>query len=244
MLFELPTPAEYNAICEEFPCDELDISDDDFSIFINPDEFRRFGDKSALGTWQVHLQNRIYQTRTSFVMMKFLFHKGIPDRRWYAAGERGGIKYFPDFERADHLRKAQFDYFADVYFLKLYSCLDSLGHILNLCYDLRIKKPDFHRSLDKLAVANPELHAELETIKNSEEFQAFRQLRNGVAHNELPGHVTGFVHRVSENEFTLGAGHYTSTSEIVSVGENALKAFLEVVTIIRNDEERISHRIN
>ncbi len=233
MLFELPTPAEFNDIADEFPCEELKISEDDFSVFLNPAEFRRFSDESSIGTWRLHLQNRIYQTRTSYVIMKFLINKGIPDERWFAPGEKGGIKFYPDFEKEDYIRKAQFDYFADVYFLKLYSCLDSVGHLLNLCYDLQIAKPDFHRALNKLTGLRPELYFELKKIKDSESFIAFKHLRHGIAHNELPGHVSGFVHKVSENEYTLGAGRYTPTREIIRVGGEAIKAFLEVLRPIR-----------
>ena len=155
-------------------------------------------------------------------MMVFYFCKGIPDDEWYISpGKKGqSVEYFPHFEKQHHLTKAWFDYYADVFYYKLFSAWDTLGHLLNIMYGLEVDKPSFNRVLKKLKAIRPDLYTELKNLEDSPEFEQARKTRHDITHNLLPGHVGPGVQRVSKNDITFGVGSYTPSAKIK---ENAIK---------------------
>lgn len=94
------------------------MSEEDFPYTAYPEgSIERFSAVPDIRTWTVHLQNRLIQTRWSYVLLMFHFNKGIPDDELFISPGRKGesIEYYPHFEKKDHLVKAQFDYYADIF---------------------------------------------------------------------------------------------------------------------------------
>src|SRR5687767_4681425 len=140
-MFEIPTKDEWIAIQESYPFERLEIDRADFKYSIHPDgTMEAWRDSLPVTSWQSHLINRLIQTRWSWVMMMYFFGKGIPDDEWRISPGRNGesVEYFPHFTTEHHLIKAQFNYYEDFFYYRLYSAWDTLGHILNLIYVLGI----------------------------------------------------------------------------------------------------------
>ena len=102
----------------------------------------------------------------------FHFTKGVPDDEWFISPGKNGesIQYYPHFEEKDHFTKAQFDYYADIFYYKLFSAWDTVGHVLNVLYELEIDKATFNEAVKKLKAVKPDLHAKLKPIVDSEKF--------------------------------------------------------------------------
>ncbi|MFZ1699466.1 MAG: Cthe_2314 family HEPN domain-containing protein [Pyrinomonadaceae bacterium] len=247
MKFEMPSVDEWNEIESEYPVEELQTSEDDFGFCLNAGSFERFGDSANLGIWVNYLSNRLIRTKWSYVIMIFHFRKGIPDDEWVISpGRRGqSAEYLLHFEKDDRIRKAQFDYFADIFFFKLYSCFDTIGHLLHMVYDLGLTKPDFHRSVKKLADVRPDLFEKLNSVVESDGFRDLKEIRHGVAHRELPGHIGGMVTKVSPSMFTIGTGAYMPSRKVVAIAQQSLRTLVKAMTEIRSqiDLDRSSARL-
>ena len=129
--------------------------------------------------------------------------------------------------------KAQFDYYADIFYYKLFSAWDTLGHLLNVTYELEVDRASFDKAVRKLEKVKPTLHSKLKSITDSADFKKMRDLRHNITHNLLPGHIGSFVRRVSKNMVTFGGGSYTPSAQIK---ENALKSldlFAEALEAIK-----------
>jgi hypothetical protein len=228
--FEMPSKAEWNNIETTKWPSVLEELDDLFAYDIHPENSpQKFAARLAMTSWEIDLMNRLRHTRWTYVFITHIYGKGIPDDEWIRSPAPGEIatKYFPSFEHEHHIRKATFDYFIDIFFFKLYSCLDTLGHVLINMYDIELKgKPNFHRAVDGLKIIRPSLHAKLTLVIESDDFKEIKSLRHVATHNEALGGVNSFVNKISPNHFTFGAGKYITSSEIIRSVENA-KVVLE-----------------
>src|SRR4051812_48529276 len=106
-MFERPTPDEWNAIQDTYPFEDLPEVDEFRCAVFPRGSVEAFKAGHYLQNWTVHLQNRLIQTRWSWVMTMFFFNKGIPDDEWYRSPGRGGaaIQYYPNFTSEDHTVK-------------------------------------------------------------------------------------------------------------------------------------------
>ncbi len=201
MMFDVPTKEEYKNLIDAYPFNESIICLDSFRYTVHSENsIELLYASNQIQTWQIHLANRMYQTRWSWVLLNHLFNKGIPDEEWYISPGRSGssIEYFPHFEKNHHLIKAQFDYFSDIFYYKLFSAWDTLGHILNEMYDLDVKRVDFHKAVEALKDTRPTLHSNLSNLKESEDFQKMREFRHSSTHNELVGNIGSGMAKVSD----------------------------------------------
>ena len=217
MFFEFPTKEEWRKLEESYPFEKLEVSEDQFQYTAYPQgSIERFSALPEILTWTVHLQNRLIQTRWSYVLLMFHFNKGIPDDEWFISpGKKGqSIEYYPYFEKKDHLVKAQFDYYADIFYYKLFSAWDTLGHLLNVTYELGIERASFYKAVEKLKTVKPALYTKLKDIMDSPDFEKMREFRHNITHNHLPGHIGSSVRRVSKNHVTFGGGSYTPSAQI------------------------------
>lgn len=240
MIFNVPTKEEYEKIVDDYPLDEQSIlSLDNFNFTLQPENsIENMYANNQIQTWHTHLANRIYQARWSWVMLNHSFNQGIPDDEWYISPGRSGssIEYFPHFEKDHHIRKAQFDYFSDIFYYKLFSAWDNLGHILNNMYGLEIKKPDFHRVVEKLKDVRPDLHSNLNYLIESDGFQKMKEFRHSSTHNELIGHVGSGMSKFSTSTasgITFGVGSYIASEEVKINANKSLKLFAEAVEFIK-----------
>jgi Cthe_2314-like HEPN len=234
MKFELPAPAEWNEVEKDYPTEELQIQPNDFDFILITGGLDRFADDVSLSSWINYLSSRMIQTRWSWVIMMYTYKKGIPDDKYFKAGQKGGLEYWPDFEKNDRLLKAQFDYFSDVFFFKFYSCLDTIGCILNIIYDLELPRQNLFLAAKKLNV-RPQLQLKLKKIVKSPEFNAIRLLRNSITHLKAPGDIGSPVTKVSEGFFTVGAGEYTNSKTIITEAETAVRILVDVMRVIREE---------
>ena len=235
MLLEFPTQSEWRNLLLAYPYKQLEISEEDFRYAGHPaGNIEYFTANHQIFIWAVHLQNRIAQTVWSHALVNYFFNKGIPDDEWFLSPGRQGqsIEYFPHFSERDHEVKMMFDYYADIFYYKLFSCWDNVGHLLNLQYDLEIKRTTFHSALEKLQTVNNSLWLRLQPIRDSSDFQIMKELRHNVTHNELPGHIGSGIGKQADG-FTFGGGDYTQSKVITANSVASLDLFKIAMDEIR-----------
>jgi Cthe_2314-like HEPN len=236
VFFEFPTKDQWRMLEDSYPFEKLQVSTNHFQYTAHPEgSIESFYAIPEILTWKIHLQNRLIQTRWSYVQLMFHFNKGIPDDEWFISpGKKGqSIEYYPHFEEKDHLVKAQFDYYADIFYYKLFSAWDTLGHLLNVTYELEIERASFHKAVGGLKTVKPVLYGKLETIMCSSDFKRMREFRHSITHNHLPGHIGSIVRRVSKKHITGGGGSYTPSAQIKDNVIKSLDLFAEALEAIK-----------
>jgi hypothetical protein len=235
MIFIAPTIEEYRSILDEYPFDEDILSLDNFQYTIHPEGgIENFHASREVQTWIVHLKNRMYQTRWSWVQLSHFYNKGIPDDEWFISPGRNGesVEYFPHFNDNNHEIKAQFNYFADVFYYKLFSAWDNLGHIINNMYGLSIRKADFHKAVKRLRTVRLDLYNNLNGLIESEDFEKMRAFRHSSTHNELIGHLSSGSTKVSDNIYDFGIGEYTTSSQIKNNADKSMNLIEQAIKFI------------
>ncbi len=185
--------------------------------------------------WQLHY--REVDVTKSFILLRYYFEKGIPDDEWRKSpGENGSsIQYFPHFEKEHFIIKDWFDYYSDTFYYKLFSAWDTIGHMLNIYFNLNIGRVDFSIAVGKIKQINFELWKKLDNIQNSPAYQKAKDLRNDVTHNYLPSSAGLAVTTVrSGNTITtsLGVRGYVTSKEIMNNVLEVLSLFQETIKII------------
>lgn len=239
MFFEFPTKNEWRELEKSYPFKKLQTSEEHFLYTSCPnDGIERGFAISEISIWRLHLENRLIQTRWSYVLLMFHFNKGIPDDEWFISPGRKGesIQYFPHFEKKDRLVKAQFNYYVDVFYYKLFSAWDTLGHLLNAMYGLEIRKASFDKAIKKLKTVKPTLYDKLKEIVDSPDFEKMRNIRHSATHNHLPGHVGSIVERISTDKikgFAGIVGSYTPSAQIKDNVTKSLDLFAATLKVIK-----------
>ncbi len=241
MIFDALTKEEYKTLLNKYPFDEDILSLDDFQYTIHPEGcIENFHASREISNWIVHLKNRMYQTRWSWIQLNHFYNKGIPDDEWFISPGRNGesVEYFPHFDDNHHGIKAQFNYFADVFYYKLFSAWDNLGHIINNMYELEIKKADFRRVVKGLKNIRPDLFDKLNNLIDLDEFRKMLKFRNSSTHNELIGNLTSGSTKVSDKEYHLGIGKYTTSSQIKNNADESLKLIEQAIKFIKEQIQK------
>lgn len=245
MLLEFPTEADWKELFSSYPYEELEVGENLFPYMANHPEgsLERFPATHEIFIWTVHLQNRLAQTRWSHMMFMYYFNKGIPDDEWMISPGRKGqsVEYYPHFTKNDHRIKGMFDYYVDVFYYKLFSAWDTLGHLLNAQYELNLNKPSFHSAVSKLKKSNSELWHELNAIENSPDFREMRGLRHSATHNELLGHIGSGIQRRKDG-FSFGTGSYTPSKKIRDNAIKSLDLFVATLAILRKSAQSRIHQ--
>lgn len=248
-MLEHPTKDDWQRIAATFPVEKLNIGITDFqtvapieapspiytgSEFDDLDEFYINLETPHLAR---HLQHRIGHIWKSYILLMFYFDMGIPDDEWSVSGEQGGIKYLPNFDDKHYQIQDEFTYYADVFYYKLFSAWDTIGHILNVRYKLGIeKRPDFHKAISKLAQASTSLFDKLQTIINDPDYKEARELRNTITHNYLPNIIGSTVRQIKTQSGTMitgGGGSYTPSATIKENVVKALSLFAETLESVK-----------
>lgn len=236
MFFDWPKEDEWRELEKSYPFEKLKVPDDCFQYTASPQgSLEAFFAFPEILTWKVHLQNRLIQTGWSYVLLMFHFNKGIPDDEWFISPGKNGesIEYFPHFKEEDHLVKAQFDYYVDVFYYKLFSAWDTLGHLLNVRYEMEIENASFGKAVRKLETIKPALHIRLKGIMDTPDFNKMREFRHSSTHNHLVGHIGSTVRKVSNNHVTFGGGSYTPSADIKDNIIKSLDLFAETLEAIK-----------
>lgn len=232
-----PTDNEFALTQRKYPTPELDMVSHDITSDItskfNPGSLECFLMPIEVNDWTVTLCNRMIQARDSYHLMMFYFDRSIPDARPYISPGKNGesISFLPDFQDKDHLNKASFDFYADTFFSKLYSALDTLGHLLNVIHVLNLKPKNisFTSVVEKLSELNSASGNELRELLKSYEFITLNAIRNNVTHNFPPGMFGSSVKRTYSGkdikEISIGVGPYEASDKIVRTAEESLQLF-------------------
>jgi hypothetical protein len=232
MLLEFPDETEWRALARAYPYKGLEVSEALFPYTAHPTgSIEKFGAVQEIFVWVIHLQNRLAQIRWSHMLLMHYFNKGIPDDEWFISpGTKGqSVEYFPHFTRRHHEIKSSFDYFADVFYYKLFSAWDNLGHLLNIQYNLGIDHPTFHKAVVSLKNVNRPLHDKLNAIQNDAGFKTMKKFRNSVTHNEPIGEVGSPIGRRSKTEVTFGTGAYITSAQIKDNSIKSLDLFVKAL---------------
>jgi Cthe_2314-like HEPN len=235
VFFEFPTKEEWRELEESYPFEKLEVSEEHFQYTAHTKgSIERFSAIPNIITWTVHLQNRLIQTRWSYVLLMFHFNKGIPDDEWFISpGKKGqSIEYYPHFERRTIWLKLN-SITTPTFYYKLFSAWDTLGHLLNVTYELEIERTSFYKAVEKLKTAKPPLYCKLKQIMDSPDFEKTREFRHNITHNHLPGHIGSSVRRVSKNKVTFGGGSYTPSAQINDNVIKSLDLFAETLRAIK-----------
>src|SRR5690606_18865558 len=94
-------------------------SDGDIFTFISNQEFN---------SWLRLFNNRLGQSRMSYIFLMHYLKKGISDEEWYISlGKEGqSIQYFPHFKEEIFYYKMMFDYYMDNFCYKFFSAWDTM----------------------------------------------------------------------------------------------------------------------
>lgn len=234
MLFEYPTKKDIERIAKSFDVQKLNVQVEDFPL--NGDSIDAFSRSIELETWVNHLQNRIYDVWKSYVLLTYYFEMGIPDDEWHISPGKHGesVQYYPNFEEKHFKIKSEFDYYVDVFYYKIFSAWDTVGHVLNVMHNLKIKKPSFRSVVEKLKSANINFCKVLNTIVKHPDFEKAKELRNNITHNYLPSSIDAGIGRESESKISFGVGSYTTSKEFYENILNSLDLFAMTLNSIKH----------
>jgi hypothetical protein len=240
MIFEFPSEDDWQRISCTFPFKEINIpinsfcqdetaSNDSELLFTN----------SELEEWTIHLINRLYDVHMSYVMLCFYFEKGIPDEEWCIPPRQNGesVQYFPHFTQYHFQIKSWFDYYVDTFYYKLFSALDTIGQILNIKYNLGIKKPDLGNVMKKLENMHPDIHNELKQLKDNPAFKEAKKLRNDITHNLSPSSISGNITKF-QDATALSVGEYVPSATIQQNVIDVLYVFVEFLNYVKGDDKQ------
>lgn len=175
--------------------------------------------------WYYELTRRFYTIQRTYIFARYYFDKGIPDDTWYLSPSRTGhtIEYFPEFSEGDFIKKSWFDYFVDIFYFKIFSFLDMLGHILKCEYDIQIhnRSISFEKILSHLKSKNSVLYENISSLVNSSAFQKAKLIRNNIVHNAAP-HSTGMTVKRDGGKVLMGFKEYVQSKQIMDNINNIL----------------------
>lgn len=236
MFFEYPSRDDWEKLVKTLPLEKLRINLSDFEKRGNSPN--HFVDSIEIDTWTMHLSHRLADICKSYVMLMYYYNKGIPDDEWYISPGRKGesIQYFPHFEKEHFYAKDQFDYYADMFYYKIFSAWDTIGHVLNVLDDLGIKEKNvsFNLAVKKLEEKNLNLYNNLKELKGDPNFKEAKRLRHDITHNYLPGSVGSGIKRPSNNTITYGVGSYTPSKKIKDNVIKAIGLLVKTLDYIKN----------
>jgi len=243
MLFEYPSKEQWKVLAATFPVARVQVRLGDFELDYDPTTAgpRELFVKIETMNWERHLQSRISDVWKSYVMLLFYFDMGIPDDDWSIEGEQGGIRYFPQFERRHHEIKAQFDFYTDVFYYKIFSAWDTVGQLLFLIFPLTLganEKPSFALALNKLKDHRLALYSELKNITNHPEFKIARKFRNDITHNFQPNSLGSDARMPNENMMTFGGANYTPSIAFKENVVHTLDLFAKTLDSVKRQISR------
>lgn len=201
----------------------------------------------------LELHQRLSAAATSYVLMVFYFEQGIPDNRWHQSPGKSGssISYFPDFQPKHFRLKGWFDFYSDMFYYKLFSAWDLMGHVLNVRHSLELPLPDFASAIEALGKKDPVARAPWNSIFGSHIFRDVRRIRHDITHGYSPS-TTGMA--VSRENLVLkgkktirygfGIKKYLPSNEILSTANKGIGllerslAILTGVSLARATERR------
>lgn len=141
--------------------------------------------------------NKVGSAVLSYVLLRFYYDKGIPDEPWYQSPGPNGesCKYMPLFEDKHWGIRCWFSYFADVYYLRLFSIWDSILEIMNhfYCYDLKIDTRFRSKLIDKLKAEHPIIAQAISDVANDPLYTEANRYRTAAAHGTSENRIKNTI---------------------------------------------------
>ncbi|TXK77714.1 Cthe_2314 family HEPN domain-containing protein [Paenibacillus sp. N3.4] len=199
-----------------------------------------------LSSWIRLFNNRLGQSRMSYIFFMHYYNKGIPDDEWFIVKDQS-IQYFPHFNKETFYYKSIFDYYIDNFYYKFFSAWDTMYHIINVYYQFNIETGNRFNSnvMKNLLKIDNNLYKVVEQTNKSEPFTLSRTLRNDITHNFAPNDISSGV--IKENEefknnmsimkVSFGVGHYTHASVFTNNINGIIENFLPLLQELKNKLE-------
>lgn len=194
--------------------------------------------------WEVILGNHISSIVTNFTYSMYYFYKGIPDDEWIIIPEDGGsVEYFPHFEDEHYRNLMNFCHFIDVFFLKVFSTFEAIGHLLYKYFQLELNEHDwrdqisFRSAIYKLEEGNYPLYKDLRKIIKSPKFTRGVKIRNQITHSQPPYSFSSGV-SIINGEALYSIPEYTCSKDIKNAMINILQSLRNTLEILERHIKR------
>lgn len=204
-------------------------------------DFLSFFGNQELLSWIRLFNNRIGQSRMSYIFFMHYYNKGIPDEEWFISPGKEGqsIQYFPHFENKTFYYKTMFDYYIDNFYYKFFSAWDTIYHILNVYYQFDIQPGSGFNGnvMKRLQQKNQELHKIILLTNKSKPFKLSRTLRNDITHNFAPNDISSGISRQKEKgkvkKVSYGVGKYTPSKVFVENINGIIEEFILLLKALK-----------
>jgi hypothetical protein len=197
-------------------------------------------------SWLRLFNNRLGQSRMSYIFLMHYLKKGIPDQEWFLSpGKQGqSVQYFPHFNEETFYFKMMFDYYMDNFYYKFFSAWDTMYHVINAYYQFELM-PNIRfnsKVMEKLLQRNEGLHTNIIKVNNSEPFVLSRTLRNDITHNFAPNDISSGITREKEEgllrKISFGIGNYTTSKTFINNVDEIIEEFIPLLVALKREFER------
>lgn len=187
-------------------------------------------DSPIINSYGLLLIQRFRSLVESYILLTFYYQLGIPDE----TEKRDNNGIFKDFEPHHFGNKEKFDYYSDVFYFKVFSCWEVVGHILNIQYNLGIKKIEFKKVVRRLKGKDDDMFLKLSEIMSNIEFINANTYRNHITHNYSPN-MPGLVRRIDDNGVVIEyVQEYFSSSVVYENIKSVLELLKRSIEVIKN----------
>ncbi|OUM83850.1 Cthe_2314 family HEPN domain-containing protein [Parageobacillus thermoglucosidasius] len=193
-------------------------------------------------SWLRLFNNRLGQSRMSYVFLMHYYKKGIPDDEWFLSPGKEGqsVQYFPHFNEENFYYKMMFDYYMDIFYYKFFSAWDTMFHVINVYYSFDLLPNSRFNSnvMQRLLQRNNSLHTIISNVSNSEPFVQSRTLRNNITHNYAPNDISSgiTIEKIKEgvSKISFGIGTYTTSKTFIENVNGIIDKFIPLLAALKN----------
>jgi hypothetical protein len=238
-MIHFPTNEDMKKYYANFPFSCFEIQYSDFAVkqLDDIEGLKQIAILRELSAWKIALKNKWNDVAKSFALMMFYYDKGIPDEPYYVSPGRKGqsIEYFPYFDAEHFAIKDGFDFYADIYYFKVFSAIDGIWQILNVYFNLglMVDKVSFKNVCSKLEKIDAQTAASLKKIFKDERYQKGKDLRNNITHR-LPVGSQGTGIRRKGNATIFYVFEYAGSKQTVETAKALLNFSVEAFKKIKN----------
>lgn len=236
-LFTYPNLKDWLRIESQFDWKRFYLEQEELPL-VEDNSLESFETGLNLSSWIVYFHNRISDIKRSYVFLSFYYEQGIPDNKWWIQDNRGQI-FFPDFEDKHHLIKSNFDYYADVFYYKMFSAWDILGQIMNISFKLNLKsnKVTFYESHKQIKSINLGVYDNLDLLINNPDYKKAKEIRHALTHRYSPMEISPPVTKTDNDTIALTIGKYTPSTEIKDNATSMLDIFARAIEAIKHSDQ-------
>ena len=238
-MIHFPTNEDMKKYYANFPFSGFEIQDSDFAIkqLDGIKGLKQLAILKELSAWKMALKNKWNDVAKAFALMMFYYDKGIPDEPYSISPGRKGqsVEYFPHLDNEHFAIKDGFDFYADIYFFKVFSAIDGIWQILNVYFNLglTVKAVRFSNVCSKLEKIDEQTEASLKKTFEDERYKKGKDLRDSITHR-LPVGSQGTGIRRKGKSTIFSISEYTSSKQTVKIAKDLLNFSVEAFKQIKN----------